>query len=175
MSSNLDFDVFLAHGSQDREVAWDLALRLKRDGLHVWFEDWEGSPEKAGASLEEGLERSRTLILLMSGSVRESEWSALERRILPFRDPGDSGRRFVPLRLDESELRPALQAFTHLEWRLRSKDEYAQLLGACRLPRRRPAAKRGVEARRLVFSIYGDPPLAVAVTPDGRRMLSAVR
>ena len=36
-----DFDVFLSHSSKDKPTVRALAVRLKKDGLKVWFDDWE--------------------------------------------------------------------------------------------------------------------------------------
>src|SRR5215468_2574123 len=95
-----DYDVFLSHATLDKPVVRELAERLRRDGIRVWFDEWsihlgDIIPEK----LERGLERSRTLILFMSKNAFASEWVTLERHTSLFRDPTNQERRFIPLRL----------------------------------------------------------------------------
>ena len=57
--------------------------------------------------IEQGLEQSRTLILVMSQNAFTSEWVALERHTALFRDPTNAERRFIPLRLDDAEITDA--------------------------------------------------------------------
>lgn len=42
MSEEFPYDVFISHGSQDKAAARELAERLRRDGLRVWLDKWEG-------------------------------------------------------------------------------------------------------------------------------------
>ena len=59
------------------------------------------------AKIEEGLERSRVLVLCMSAHASGSDWAQWESGTLrtgqrPFRGPLDKERRFLPLRLDDA-------------------------------------------------------------------------
>ena len=59
--------------------------------------------------IEAGLEHSRVLVLCMSAQAFGSDWAQLEagtcgRGNLPFRDPLNQERRFIPLRLDDAPL-----------------------------------------------------------------------
>jgi hypothetical protein len=44
MPDNFKYDVFLSHKSKDKAVVRELAERLRRDGLRVWFDEWEIHP-----------------------------------------------------------------------------------------------------------------------------------
>jgi hypothetical protein len=61
------------------------------------------------AKIEDGLERSRLLVLCMSAQAFGSDWAQLEsgtskrRGNLPFRNPLNKERRFLPLRLDDND------------------------------------------------------------------------
>ena len=48
-------DVFLSHSAKDKAVVRGLAERLRKDGLKVWFDEWE-CPSPAGAG--EGARRA---------------------------------------------------------------------------------------------------------------------
>ena len=54
------------------------------------------------AKIEEGLERSRVLVLCMSANAFGSDWAQLESGTFRFRDPLNKERRFLPLRLDDA-------------------------------------------------------------------------
>src|SRR4051794_23054075 len=109
MSDGFDYDVFLSHSSHDTPAVRELARRLKADGLRVWLDDWEIQPgDHIGVKIEQGLERSRVLVLVMSAHADASEWVALERHTALFRDPTNARRRFIPLRLDDAEIRDTL-------------------------------------------------------------------
>src|SRR5579862_9154113 len=102
MADPYKFDVFLSHCSKDKAVVRDLASRLKADGLKVWLDEWEMSPsDMTDLKVEDGLQASRTLILFVSANAVESPWVTLERQTSFFRDPTNSERKFIPLRLDD--------------------------------------------------------------------------
>jgi hypothetical protein len=106
-SQAFEYDVFLSHSAKDKVVVWELAQRLRMDGLKVWFDQWVLKPgDSIPAKTEEGLEHSRVLVLCMSANAFGSDWAQLEagtcgRGNLPFRDPLNRERRFIPPRLDD--------------------------------------------------------------------------
>ena len=92
MSDQFNYDVFLSHSSQDKDIVRSLAKRLRADGLRVWpgvFEDeWVLKPgDSIPAKIDEGLDQSRVLVLCMSAQAFGSEWAQLESYTFRFRDP----------------------------------------------------------------------------------------
>jgi TIR domain-containing protein len=135
MNEQFKYDVFLSHSSKDKPAVRELAERLRRDGLRVWFDEWEIRPRgPVPLKIEDGLEQSRTLVLTMSANATESEWVTFERHAVMFRDLSNQERRFIPLRLDDAEIKDVLKQFAYVDWRQRSNEEYARLLLACRPP-----------------------------------------
>jgi hypothetical protein len=66
MTETLNYDVFISHSAKDKPVARELAERLKRDGLRVWFDEWEIQPgDLISLKIEQGLEQSRTPPVLL--------------------------------------------------------------------------------------------------------------
>ena len=115
MSNQFSFDVFLGHSSKDKAVVRAVAERLRKDGLRVWFDEWEITPgDSIPAKMEEGLEHSRVLLLCMSASAFGSEWAQLEAGTFRFRDPLNKERRFIPVRLDDAPIKGSLAQF--LAW-----------------------------------------------------------
>ena len=99
MPDAFEFDVFLSHSAKDKAVVRPLAERLRADGVKVWFDEWVLKPgDSIPAKIEEGLERSRVLVLCMSANAFGSDWAQLESGTFRFLDPLNKERRFLPLR-----------------------------------------------------------------------------
>ena len=101
------FDVFLSHSAKDKAVVRPLTERLRADGVRVWFDEWVLKPgdsigrnQSKTAKIEEGLERSRVLVLCMSANAFGSDWAQLESGTFRFRDSLNKERRFLPLCLE---------------------------------------------------------------------------
>lgn len=100
MPDRFTYDVFLSHNSKDKPRVRKLAEDLRAAGLRVWFDEWVLKPgDDIYLSIERGLEAARAQVLCLSPSALESEWVALERSTVLFRDPTNAGRRFIPLLL----------------------------------------------------------------------------
>lgn len=96
-------DVFLSHSSKDKPAVRELAARLKKDGVRVWLDEEQIKPgDSIPAKIEEGLERSRVLLLCMSVNAFDSDWEQLESGTFRFRDPLNKKSRFIPMRLDDA-------------------------------------------------------------------------
>jgi len=132
--SRFSYDVFLSHSSKDKPVVTKIAERLKAEGLRVWFDLWEIRPgDSIPMRIEEGLEQSSKLVFCMSANSLGSDWATVEGQTFRFRDPINRERRFIPLRLDDTEPRGSLRQFAYVDWRQgRGNQSYARLLGACR-------------------------------------------
>jgi hypothetical protein len=177
-AAGLTYDVFLSHSAKDKPVVRALAERLRGDGLRVWFDEWEiRIGDNIPAKIEEGLERSRVLVLCMSRHAFGSDWAALESQTFRFRDPLNKERRFIPLRLDGAEPRGSLAQFLYVDWREEARaGEYEKLLEVCRGggDRRGPEVDRVLERQRArVMSLgHTQSVRSVSFSPDGTRALS---
>jgi len=67
----------------------------------------------------------------MSQASSASEWVTLERHTYLFRDPTNQQRRFIPLRLDDCEIKGTLKQFAYVDWRERDDSEYTKLHAMC--------------------------------------------
>ncbi len=136
MNEPFTFDVFLSHSSKDKTVVRDLANRLRKDGLRVWFDEWVLKPgDNIPHKIEQGLEQSRVLVFCMSANAFGSDWSELEASTFRFRDPLNKERRFIPVRLDDTPIKGSLAQFFYVSWHLADRDQqYSTLLDACRPP-----------------------------------------
>lgn len=170
------YDVFLSHTAKDKPTVRELAERLKQDGLSVWFDEWVIQPgDSIPLKIEQGLEQSRTLILVMSQNGFASEWVALERHTALFRDPTNAERRFIPLRLDDAEITDTLKQFAYIDWRQKTQEEYARLLTACRPAVARTGSTRERQQQAPAVKVlkgHTGEVVCVAITPDGQRVVS---
>jgi small GTP-binding protein len=177
MSETFEYDVFISHSSQDKTAVLDLAERLKAAGLRVWLDEWEIKPgDMIGLKIRHGLERSRTLLLVMSANADASDWVTFESQTILFSDPTNQQRRFIPLRLDDTEPQLTLKQFAYVDWRQKSPDQYAALLAACR-PTVASAVDSTVEPRdapqsSTILKGRGGGVNVVAITADGRLAVS---
>src|ERR1022692_4734277 len=183
MPSNFTYDVFLSHNSQDKPRVRKLAERLRDAGLRVWFDEWVIRPgEDIYLAIEHGLEAARVQVLCLSPAALGSEWVTLERSTVLFRDPGNAGRRFVPLLLADCTLPDTLRRYKYVDFRGETKAAFEDLLSVCRaeaeLPRqvqerRKPKAERKAEPKPelavLERGLMGHKGWvrSVAVSPDG--------
>ena len=95
MTTSFDWDVFLSHSSVDKPRVARLAERLTAAGLRVRFDRPNiNNGEVIVTAIEQGLERSRVLVLCITKAAFESEWVRLERNTATFRDPANHNRRF---------------------------------------------------------------------------------
>jgi hypothetical protein len=59
----VDYDAFLSRTSEDNPWCEQLAVRLRDEGVRVWFDAWELQPgDHLLVLLNDGLRRSRKLI-----------------------------------------------------------------------------------------------------------------
>src|SRR5215212_11969055 len=112
MTETFQYDVFLSHSAKDKAAVRELAERLKADGLLVWLDEWAIQPgDMIGLKIKQGLEQSRTLVLVMSANASESEWVMFESQTVLYSDPTNQQRRLIPLRLDDAEIKGTLKQF----------------------------------------------------------------
>src|ERR1051326_8809036 len=179
MADDFKYDVFLSHSSKDKAVVRSIAERLRADGLRVWFDEWVLKPgDNLPKKLDDGLEDSRVLVLCMSTNAFGSVWAQLESNTFRFRDPLNKERRFIPLRLDEAEIKGSLAQILYINWLPKSrKKEYAKLLESCRPPAKPPvpeaeAAHKQVAEKTIQLDYKGVRILAYAFSHDRKRALT---
>ena len=115
-------DVFLSHGAKDKAVVRGVAERLRKDGLKVWFDEWELKPgDSIPSKIEEGLEdpefgtRNSEFGMAQPGmsanpfgsdpATAGLEAGTWGRGNLPVCDPLDQERGFIPLRLHDAPVK----------------------------------------------------------------------
>ncbi len=173
MADEFEYDVFLSHSAKDEAVVRPLAERLRADGVKVWFDEWVLKPgDSIPAKIEEGLERSRVLVLCMSAHAFGSDWAQLESGTFRFRDPLNKERRFLPLRLDDAPIEGSLAQFLYINWLPADREqEYAKLLKICRSPGKQRSDRE--VRRQLDFAHASGSSIGATINPN--RLLGMVR
>jgi WD40 repeat protein/GTPase SAR1 family protein len=175
MPANFQYDVFLSHNPQDKPCVRRLAERLRDAGLSVWFDEWFVEPgDDATRAAERGLAVSRVQVLCLSPAALGSDWVALERSTVLFRDPTNADRRFIPLVLADCELPDTLLRYRAIDYREETEAAFDELLAACRVALAPPAPERKPpeEAEPLAVperTLFGHTGWvnSVAISPDG--------
>lgn len=99
----------------------------------MWLDDWVIQPgDDIYLAIERGLEASRIQVLCLSPAALGSEWVALERSTVLFRDPTNVGRRFIPLLLADCKLPDTLRRYKYVDFREEAETAFKQLLVMCR-------------------------------------------
>lgn len=144
MANNFKYDVFFSYSSQDKAVVLTLTERLRADGLRVWFDNWEiRAGDSIPAKIEAGLEQSRVLVLCMSANAFGSEWAQLESYTFRYRDPLNTERRFIPLRLDAAPIKGSLAQFQYITG---NRSRASRSMRNCSKPAARP--RRSLQKNR---------------------------
>jgi hypothetical protein len=102
---NFPFHVFLSHASTDKPEVLRLIEILKNAGITYWV-DHERINFGDGivAKIEDGLKRSRYVVVCLSDSLAASGWCRAEYGPILYREfSGDTSRRVIPLSLDGSK------------------------------------------------------------------------
>jgi formylglycine-generating enzyme required for sulfatase activity len=127
-----EYDVFLSYSSKDKIIVHALAERLKQNGLRVWLDKWEIKPGNLiPLKIQEGLEKSHTLLMCMSPAYFESEWGRMEHLTILFRNPTNTQRRLIPLLITDCTPPDTIAQFAYIDWRTRSDEACGDILDSC--------------------------------------------
>ena len=100
MPADIEYDVFLSHASEDNEWCEKLALRLRDEGVRVWFDKWELEyGDHLLVRVNEGIEKSRKMIAVWTESYfRDNKvWTLAESYSQQHADVLAVQRPLIPL------------------------------------------------------------------------------
>ena len=145
MTKNID--LFLSHNSADKPWTERLARAVEADRsgppLKVFFDTWDVPyGGDIPAELEQGLQNSRYVGLVLSPESLASDWVTLERSTAIHRDPGARQRSLIPLLLRTCEVPDMLARLKYIDFR-REQDFDAGLQALVAILRGRPAERGG--------------------------------
>lgn len=122
------YDIFLSHNRADKPWTERLATRIEadRDGpqLRVFFDKWIMGPgSDIPLELEQGLQDSKYIGLVLSPKALASDWVALERSTAIYTDPRARKKRLIPLLRKDCEVPHMLARINAIDFRLEQNFE----------------------------------------------------
>lgn len=143
-----EIDIFLSHSSVDKPWVRELATRLEQESIdtrkvRVFLDEWDiAVGQNIVQRLNEGLQKSRQIAVIMSPEMIGSDWCSAEVSSFLMADPLNRQGRIVPIRLRDLDstgqhrlvIPPVLTPLKWLDFR-KDKDsdkEYAQLIAHIR-------------------------------------------
>jgi hypothetical protein len=107
------YDVFLSYNRQQKAWVRKLYEILCNSGLSVFFDEENIEPgANVGKAIEDALEDSKQVILVLSPSSIDSEWVSMESAMTMHTDPAALAKRLVPIMLEKvsvKDIPPALR------------------------------------------------------------------
>lgn len=104
MAKRFDLDIALAYAPEDSATIELLASPLKRAGVPIWEARSEVPYSANSVTIQENLERTRTLLVLYSANVRKEDWAIMEANLVRFRRANQDGRHLVFLLKGQTDL-----------------------------------------------------------------------
>lgn len=127
------YDTFISHSSADHPRVRRLADKLREQGVRVWLDQQAIlAGDHISLTIEDALERSRSILLCLTASSLDRPWVDFERAFFHLGDPTNSERRLIPVLLEDCAIPKALSAFRHIDYRTESKDALHEIVDACR-------------------------------------------
>jgi hypothetical protein len=104
--------VFISHSSKDHDFVLQLAKKMRNDGIEVWLDDWELEVgDSIVEKIQEGLEKSSFLIVILSEYSINSDWVMRELNSTFMRQLNKDHVTILPvlLEIDFEEVPPLLR------------------------------------------------------------------
>jgi len=141
--ANETVDAFISYQSADKDFAEKLAsaieaFSLNKRKLKVFFAPWDIKPgDNIVSEIDEGLEKARFFIIILSSQALQAEWPSAERAAAIYSDPSGRLGRVIPVLRQSCRIPPLLGFRNYLDFR---KD-----------------ARFEVELTRLLCILIGEP------------------
>lgn len=131
--SNIEkFDVAISFAGEDRDIAEDLANKLKIQNVQVFYDNFEKS-DMWGKNLYDYLtevysEKSKYCIMLISENYSKKLWTTLERQSAQARAFRENREYILPIRLDDTKIKGINETIGYLDYNTHKVDEIVELV-----------------------------------------------
>lgn len=150
LKGSAEFDVFLDYAKEDAEWTERLAVRLRDNGVRVWFDLWQIHPgEFIQKRVQEGLGSSRKVLAIWSEHyfARPSARSLSEGFALKQEEEARKERRVIPVLIRDCKISLPLRNLQYLDLRREEDFEsgFLRLIASLDLPTYRVAQSEVVD------------------------------
>ncbi|MBF0285719.1 MAG: TIR domain-containing protein [Magnetococcales bacterium] len=133
MPDSYEYDVFLSHSSEDKPRVKVLAEKLRDAGVKVWLDEWCIEPgDHISWQVNEGLKKSRKIVVCLSKDAVESGWVWRECESRLFKDPLNKNKQFIPVLLETCEIPDILNGYLYVDYRQSDESSLLKLIKAVR-------------------------------------------
>lgn len=143
MTSSFECDVFISYNSADEEISRKIGSLLEQEPIgerkiKVFFAPWDiKKGENFITKIDEGLEKAKYFVLVLSPEALDAEWPTAERAAALLTDPSGRLGRVIPILVKSCKL-PSLLAIRN--WvDIREKSNFK------------------TEIQKLIYTIKGEP------------------
>lgn len=127
------YDVALSFAGEDRAIAEELAILLRKGGVRVFYDEYE-TATLWGKDLYQHLSdvyqrQAKYCVMIVSRHYRDKLWTKHEQRAAQARAFSERREYILPIRLDDTELSGLPPTIGYIDIRRVSVQSIAQLLG----------------------------------------------
>jgi len=106
----MKYDVFISHSAKDKEFALKLANDLMTNGVNVWLDEWNlGLGGSIAESINNAIEESRFIFLIMSPDYFSSAWTTQEWNMAMHNEMTENSIKTIPIFYKDCDIPPILQ------------------------------------------------------------------
>ncbi len=126
------YDLAISFAGEDRDVAKDIAYSLTKQGLKVFYDEYEKGT-LWGKDLYSHLtevysKKARFCLMMISKYYARKQWTTVERKAAQAKAFQENEEYILPLRLDETEIPGLLPTIGYIDLRQTSIEEVVELL-----------------------------------------------
>lgn len=123
--------VFLSHSTQDKDFVENLASRLTKAGLDVWYDKWEiRVGDSIAEKIEDGISASDFLIVVLSKNSVKSPWVRRELDAAITREISRKGAYILPVLAENCEIPPLLAGKRYANFTTTPDQAFEELIEA---------------------------------------------
>jgi hypothetical protein len=120
INKEFKYDIVLSFAGEDRGIAENIAHRLKKNNVEVFYDDFEKS-DLWGKNLYEHLmqiysESARYCVMLLSKNYAKKSWTNLERQSAQTRAFREQREYILPIRLDDTKIPGLLETVGYINY-----------------------------------------------------------
>jgi len=127
-----EYDIAISFAGEDREVAEEIAEKLKVSGTRVFYDNYEKAT-LWGKDLYEHLNevyknKATYCLMVISENYKDKQWTNHERKAAQARAFSQNKEYILPLKLDDTEIPGLNETIGYVDFRKSSSEEVVNLL-----------------------------------------------